>query len=47
MKKVELEEIIKDEIRKIVISHKNKEITDEEYYEKIMMYNEICGAINS
>lgn len=47
MKQAQLEEIIKDEIRKVVISHKNSEITDEEYYEKMMMYNEICGALNS
>ena len=47
MKNAEILETIKDEIRKIVVSHKNKEITNEEYYEKMMMYNEICGALNS
>lgn len=47
MKQTELEELIKDEIRKIVISHKEGKISDEEYYEKMMGYNEICGALNS
>jgi len=47
MKKQEVEEIIKDEIRNIVISHKEGKITDQEYYEKMMAYNEICGILNS
>jgi hypothetical protein len=47
MKQAELEEIIKEEIRAIIISHKNGGMSDEEYYEKMMMYNEICGALNA
>jgi|GEM_PF-4968426 len=47
MKQSELEEVIKDEIRAIIMSHKEGKITDEEYYEKMMMYNEICGALNA
>jgi len=47
MKQSELEEIIKDEIRKIVISYKEGKMSDEEYYQKMMAYNEICGALNA
>lgn len=47
MKKAELEEIVKDDIRRIVISHKEGKMSDEEYYEKMMAYNEICEALNS
>lgn len=47
MKQTELEEMIKDEIRKIVVAHKEGKMSDEEYYQKMMAYNEICGTLNA
>lgn len=45
MNQVELEEIIKDEIRKIVIAHKEGHLTQEEYVIKMNAYNEVVKAI--
>ena len=47
MKQQELEEMIKDEVRKIVISHKEGKMSDEEYFQKMTAYSEICEALNS
>jgi len=47
MKKAELEEVIKDEVRKIVIAHKEGHLTQEEYVIKMNAYSEVIKAINS
>ena len=47
MKKEDLKELLRDEIRNIVIAHKRGLLTDEEYVEKMNAYNEIVKAVIS
>ncbi len=45
MKQSELEEIIKDDIRRIIIAHKEGRLTQEGYVIKMNAYNEVVKAI--
>lgn len=47
MKQKDLEELLKEEIRNVVIAHKNGQLTDEEYVTKMNAYNEIVKAVIS
>lgn len=47
MKKEGILETIKEEIRNIVIAHKNGHLSDEEYVIKMNAYNEVVKALNS
>ena len=47
MTKEDLKELLRDEIRNIVIAHKRGLLTDEEYAVKMNAYNEIVKAVMS
>lgn len=47
MKQKDLEELLREEIRNIVIAHKNGQLTDEEYTTKMNAYNEVVKAVIS
>ena len=45
MKKEQILEVIKEEIRNIIIAHKGGHLTDEEYVIKMNAYNEVVKSI--